>query len=126
MIDQRVDEITELFKKHYEISKKLFDLLSTERTSYELIRGDIESALAKKTKLQEENRAIELQNVEFKILGKKIIDIAKEDAKHITQSAGLRNIEALQMLEEIEKFCTLVERRSLNQHKEKVLAASQK
>lgn len=122
MIDRRVDQITEDLGKLKEYVTKVHELLLPEAVSYELIRGDVQSQLAKKEKLIEENKILQGQIVnlkreieESKNVAKAIIETAQEQKRKILA-------EGIQKLEEVKQFCNSIEKRKLSDHLEKIKA----
>lgn len=104
----------EVVSKLMELQKVISDLnplLSSERVSLEMVRGDIEALEMKKKKLLEENTAIEASNSMSKETGKRILATYKEKAEELHSAANERNITSMQMLESVKQFVEDVDKK---------------
>jgi hypothetical protein len=100
----RADDITKLLFGLVDPIQKLNVLLQQDRVSYELVRGDMESLLAKKAKAMEELRSIEKDNERARALADSILEVAKEQAAKIMSAANERQAEALRMVEDAKEY----------------------
>lgn len=100
----RADDITKLLNEIVEPVRKLNLLLTQDRVSYELIRGDTEALLMQKRKALEELDSIKAENERSKSMGNSIIDVAKEKADEIIGSANTKMAEAIKMVEQAQEY----------------------
>ena len=118
----RPGQITDMIKDVSVRLGKLYDVMGQERVSYELIRGDIEAWKGKLNTIKSEHSQWEQQIKLKQEMADKIIEVAKEEAKKFIDASHERNGISLRLLEEVKAFCSGVDKRRLNEIKEKVLA----
>ena len=107
----RTTEITKLLEQAKPVLARLNDLLKQERISYELIRGDLESAELKKNKLLDENNMIRKDNDEKIKEANGIVENANTKAAEILKSSRDLNVQSLKLLDSVKVFCKAMDRK---------------
>ena len=118
----RIEDITSTFKQIEPLIKRANSLLGMERVSYELIRGDTESALMQKQRALEEKQIIEQQNNATKSEGQRIKDTLVEEGKKYLETQQKLCADAIALLDEVKDFCKGIGRKKFQELKDKAAA----
>lgn len=86
MIDPRIETVTELLKKMKDLSGQLYEILSPEITSYEIVRGDLEKKRGEMRDIESQKLVAKMEIEQARNTVTAMKETAQEEAHKMVES----------------------------------------
>lgn len=116
----KIGELNELFRQLRDISRKVYDILSTDNFSYRMIADDLAQTRIIRQGILVEIESLKARTVLLREENEKTVEFARNKADSIVQSAETKRAEMIAKLDQIEAFCDDVDKKRLVESRRKI------